>query len=69
LKIPQEKSEAVIRRRTETLATLGTQDTVRRQSTQKIQNRKLKKMSNTDTTKKPEWTPLLAKGMQFLLHI
>jgi hypothetical protein len=37
----------------ETLATLGAQDTRRRQTNQKTQRRKLQKMSNTDTTKNP----------------
>ena len=35
----------------ETLATLGRQDTGRRKTKQKTQHRKLKKVSNTDTTK------------------
>ena len=53
----------------EKLATLGTQDTGRRQTKQKTQHRKLQKMSNTNTTKNRKRTQASAKGRQFFLLI
>ena len=46
----------------ETLATLGTQDTDEDTQNIKTQHRKLKKMSNTDTTKKMGVNPGACKG-------
>jgi len=40
----------------EKLARFCTQDTGRRQTKQKTQNRKITKMSNTDSTKNRGWT-------------
>jgi len=45
----------------EKLATLGTQDRRKKNTTQKI-----KKMINTDSTENPGWTQAAAKGNQFL---
>jgi hypothetical protein len=50
----------------ETLATLGTQDTGRRQ-TKHNTAQKTKKMSNKDTSKNRGFTQVLANGKQFLL--
>ena len=50
----------------ETLATLGTQDTGRRQ-TKHNTAQKTKKMSNKDTRKNRGFTQVLANGKQFLL--
>jgi len=46
----------------EALATMGTQDTGRRQTKQKHNTQKTKSMSNTDPTKTRRWTKVLAKG-------
>jgi len=50
----------------ETFATLGTQDTERRQTKHKNRKQKTKKMSKTDLTKNRGGTQALAKGKQFL---
>ena len=53
----------------EILATLGTQDTERRQAKQKNHNTETKKMNKTDPTKNRQLTQVLAKGKQFFSHI
>ena len=53
----------------ETLATMGTQDTGRRQTKQITQHRKEKEMRNTDTTKYRGLTHVLMKGKQFMPRI
>ena len=50
----------------ETLATLGTQDTGRRQTKQITQTQEIKKMRNTDTTKYRGLTDVLAKCKQVM---
>jgi hypothetical protein len=50
----------------ETLATLGTQDTGRRQTKQITQTQEIKKMRNTDTTKYRGLTQVLVKCKQFI---
>jgi hypothetical protein len=49
----------------ETLATLGTHDTERRQAIQKNTTQKTKKLSNTNPTKIRGLTQVLAIGKQF----
>ena len=53
----------------ETLTTLGTQDTRRRQAKQITQTQEIKKMRNTDTTKYQGLTQVLTKGKQFMPRI
>ena len=51
----------------ETLSTLGTHDTRRRQTKHKNTTQKTKTMSNMYPTKNPRWTQVLAKCQQPLL--